>query len=101
LNFDSLQDIQTLTLYEYQARMYAYRLNEVDRLHDMHLQAWLNNQVTATKEQGKKQVPVYRKFGEFFDYKKQLKSVEVGKSNELSDKYKRMAQVAKRVNEGR
>lgn len=52
-----MQDIKVLTIYEYEARMYAYRLQQVDEAQNMHQQAWLNHQVTMTKEQGDKQIP--------------------------------------------
>lgn len=90
-----------LTLYEYQMRMKAFNLARIDKEHDMHLQAWLNHAVTATKEQNKKQVPVYKKFKDFYDYEKRSKEVEGKKQKVITPKMRRMARIAAKVNEGR
>lgn len=80
-------------------------MQQIDKEYDMHLQAWLNHHVTATKEQGSgknaKQVPVYKKFDDFFDYKKRLKDVEGTKSSRVTPHMKRMAKVAYLVNSGK
>lgn len=83
--------------------MYAFRLAQVDEEMKMHKQAWINHQVTATKQQGKKQVPVYKKFNQFFDYEKRIKEVEqdfIG-GKKLPERLKRMAHIAKNLNERR
>src|SRR5699024_12436951 len=100
LGYVNLQDIKELTLYEYEARMHAYKLSQVDKERDMHLQAWLNYQVTATKESGKKQVPVFKSFKEFYNYERNLKEIEshMNETNKLSDDVRRKAQIAKRLN---
>lgn len=98
MDFKSLYDVEVLTLKEYQLRMKAFNLALVDKEYDMHLQAWLNHTVTATKEQGKKQVPVYGNFKEFFDYEKRLKEVEGKKVKEITEKQRKMALIAARVN---
>lgn len=58
-----------MTLSEYETRMKAFSLKTLDRLHEMHIQAWLNQKVKATKTQGKKEVPMYKTFEDFFNYK--------------------------------
>ena len=100
MGYVNLQDIKELTLYEYEARMHAYELSQVDKERDMHLQAWLNYQVTATKESGKKQVPVFKSFKEFYNYERNLKEIEshMNETNKLSDDLRRKAQIAKRLN---
>src|SRR5690625_1510194 len=95
-----MQKIETMSLFEYQARIHAYRLKQIDKKHEMHLQAWLNHQVTATKEKGSKQVPVFEKFKDFFDYEKELREVE-GITSGLTEEQKRMARIAKSYNERR
>lgn len=87
-----------MTLYEYEARMYAYRLKQVDKDLEMHQQAWLNHQVTKTKEQGSKRVSVYRNFKDFYDYKKELRKVE---HREINEENKRLARIARMANERR
>lgn len=78
-------------------KMKAYNLSRVDIERDMHLQAWLNHQVQATKEQGKKQIPVYKKFDEFFNYEQRIKEIE-NPVNKLNPQQKRLAFVAMQVN---
>lgn len=86
---------------EYEYRMKAYRLKSIDKEYDMYLSAWVNHQVTATKEQGKKTVSVYKDFKSFYDYESRLKEVEKPKGSRLSQDQKRMAQMAAKVNMGR
>lgn len=53
--------------------MKAVQLRHIDRLHDMHLQAWLNMKASAKKSAGKNKVrPVFSRFEKFFDYKRIL-----------------------------
>ncbi len=62
--------IDRMTLYEYEMRMKASDLRRVDREYEIHLQAWANWNVQATKKSGKKRVPVFKIFKQFFDYRK-------------------------------
>lgn len=55
--------------------MEAYLLQKVDREHELHLQAWLNNQVKAEKKVGKTSKPVFKEFKDFFDYEKRIADV--------------------------
>lgn len=95
-----MYDVEVMSLEEYSLQMQAHRLKQIDKEHDMHLQAWLNHGVTATKEQGKKQVPVYKTFKDFYDYQKRLKEVERPKTK-LNIKNRHMAQIAMQVNAGK
>lgn len=70
-----------MTIYEYDIRMTAHNLAMVDKKMEIHLQAWVNQQVQATRESGKKSVPVFDRFDKFFDYQKELDLV-VGKEDE-------------------
>ncbi|WP_143804718.1 hypothetical protein [Paraliobacillus ryukyuensis] len=98
LKFKNLYEVEVLTLYEYQLRMQAYRLSRVDHEYDMHMKAWLNNQVKGTKEQGNKQVPIYKKFTQFFDYEKRLKEIEKP-LQQLTEQENKMAQAARQANQ--
>lgn len=82
-------------------RMKAFQLERIDKEYDMHLSAWLNHAVTATKEQNKKQVPVYKKFEDFFNYKKRMEEIEGKKQSKITPQMRRMAQIAAKLNEGR
>lgn len=81
--------------------MKAFNLAQIDKQYDMHLQAWLNHQVTQTKTEGtgkkQKQIPIYKKFDEFFDYKKRLEEVEQP-NRSLNQREKRMAKAAAILN---
>jgi hypothetical protein len=46
--------------------MKAIRLQLIDKERNLHAQAWLNVQATATKQRGKKTVPYFSSFNEFF-----------------------------------
>lgn len=59
-----------MTISDYELRLKAYRLKRLDEQELIYQQAWANWQVQATKQQGKKQVPVYSTFKKFFDKEK-------------------------------
>ncbi|MBM7717234.1 hypothetical protein JOC94_004259 [Bacillus thermophilus] len=90
-----------MSLKEYAYKMRAYQLKRIDKEHDMHIQAWLYHMAGATKEQGKKQVPVFRKFQDFYNYEEELKKVERPQRSKLFPKWQRMASLAARINSGR
>lgn len=89
--FTSFSDVDRLTIPEYQILCKAYELRSIDQDYRAHLQAWLNVQAGAQKEQGKKLVPVYKRFSQFFDYEKELAKVEKKKD----DRFTRIAQKMK------
>lgn len=64
-----------MTITEYELRLKAYRLKRLDEQEMVHLQAWANWQVQATKKQGKMQVPIYSSFNKFFDKEKLENSI--------------------------
>lgn len=78
--------------------MKAYELARVDKEYDMHLQAWLNEQVGATKEQGSKTIPLYKTFDKFFDYKKAVEAILGPEVKQVNSQHKRMAQIAAKLN---
>lgn len=85
--------------------MRAFNLARVDKQYDMHLQAWLNHQVTATKNVGSKEKskvePVFKNFDSFFDYKKALNKVDgpiKQSASNLTNKQKRMIEAARKLN---
>lgn len=71
--------IGRITLNQYRNMMQASRLQNLDEVYKIHLQAWTNQQAKATKEVGagknKRIVPIYKKFEEFFDYEALLSEV--------------------------
>lgn len=94
-------EINRMTLYEYDVRMTAYRLKQVDREYEIHLQAWENWNVQATKKQGKKrQVPVFQTFKQFFDYEKKVQDI-LKPDNKDDAKKKGIADILRRQKERR
>lgn len=81
--------------------MRAFNLARIDKQYDIAMQAWMNNQATATETKGsgknQKTVSVYKDFKDFFDYEKQIKSID-GPVQTLSEKEKRMARIAAELN---
>lgn len=71
LGFTDIYDVYALDLHDYVLMMRGHRLRELDRQYEMHWQAWLNQSAQATKEKGKKHVPVFDSFKQFFDYEKE------------------------------
>lgn len=60
--------IDRMTLRELRLRRKSWRAKYINKQSDMHWQAWLNWCVQGTKRQGRKVVPVYKNFKQFFDY---------------------------------
>jgi len=77
--------------------MEANRLKTIDREYEMHLQAWLNWNVQATKKSGKGRAPVFRTFKQFFDREKLIK----GDSGAKVDKNRDIINAMKKQKERR
>lgn len=54
----------------------AWQYRQIDRSHDIHMQAFLNFAASATRESGGKRRPVYRTFQQFFDYQAEIRKLE-------------------------
>ena len=65
-----------ITLRQYLLMAKAIRLRHADKMQDIHVQAWLNLRAKDMKQQGKKIMPVYRTFDEFFKPAEELNSLE-------------------------
>jgi len=65
--YDPVQ-LGRITLRQYMLMIKAVRLQLLDKERDIHAQAWLNVQAKATKQRGKKTVPYFRSFDEFFKH---------------------------------
>lgn len=77
LDFKSFDEVDRLTIPEYNLLMEAARLKQIDLDYRNHLQAWLNFVVQAKKKAGKhKQKPVYKKFKQFYNYKEALEDAK-------------------------
>ncbi len=71
-----LAEVDDMTILEYRLRCEAFNLEMVDRSYFAHLSAWLSFKAQATRQSGKKSVPVYNHFKKFFDYDKELDNVK-------------------------
>lgn len=74
-DMNDIREIERMTMKEFAFRMTAYQLKRADKAFDMHMQAWLNQQVQASKSQGSKQVPVYKRFTDFYDLEKEERKI--------------------------
>ena len=74
--FTSFEQVDQLTLAEYEIMMEALELRMLDESLHEHRQAFLNFAVRAEKKAGKgKTKPVYRRFRQFFDFEKELRKI--------------------------
>lgn len=80
----TFDQIDRLTIPEYQILIKAYELAEVDRANVRHQQAWLTVSAGATRKDGR---PVYKKFKDFFDYDAELKKV----AKKPTDKFSKLS----------
>ena len=78
--FTSFEQVDRMTLPEYNMLIRAWKLRNVDRERDLHELAWLTFAASAKKPSGKnKEKAVYKTFRSFFDYEKALKKVSEDK----------------------
>jgi len=71
---------------EYGLLMKAYALKQVDDMYAWHMQAWLNQQVQATKKQGKATVSHFKSFTDFFNKEEQERLILGEKKKDPQDK---------------
>ena len=100
LDMHDFTEINRMTMYEFCVRMQAARLRQVDREYELHLLAWGCWDVQSMKKQGKKRVPVYQTFRQFFDYEAREKEAYTGKQAEKTGIGVRIMQAMKRQKEG-
>ena len=97
LDFKSFEEVDRLTIPEYELLMEAVRLKQVDMDYRNHLQAYLNFVVKAEKKSGKgKSKPVFSSFKKFFDYEKKLEEAQKNKGEKKS----RFAGIGKLLKKG-
>lgn len=79
----SILEVKRLTLADVEVLMQAARLRQVDYENEIHMQAWANQAVQATKKQGKnKYVSIYRSYKDFYDYEKNIDEAWNGEKKE-------------------
>lgn len=90
----SFDEMDKLSVRDFNTLMKAVEIRQVDQLNRIHLQAFQNFRAKAKKKAGKgKLKPVYSTYKKFFDYEKELNKAmhKKGKSkfNELKNKLQR------------
>ena len=85
LGFTTFDQVDRLTIAQYEVMMEALELRMLDQdLHE-HRQAFLNFAAQATKSAGKgKTRPAYRRFNQFFDYNAEFTKIKNRKSKKKS-----------------
>ena len=86
--FKTLDEVDLLTVKEYEMLCEAEKYRQIDRQRDIALGAWLSFVATAKKKVGNNLKPVYPTFESFFDYSKQLKRINGEAVNDLKQRYK-------------
>ena len=87
LDFKSFEEVDRLTVPEYNLLMNAVELKQFDLDYRNHLQAFLNFAVQARKKVGKnKSRPVFTTFEKFFNHEKFLKKIR-SKKEEQEQRY--------------
>ena len=85
MDFNSFDEVDRLTIPEYNLLMEAVKLKQIDIDYRNHLQAFLNFAVKAEKKSGKyKSKPVYTKFKQFYDYESEIKKAKAKENNDKS-----------------
>lgn len=98
LGFTSFDQVDQLTIAQYEVMVEALELRMLDESLHEHRQAFLNFAVQAEKKAGKgKTKPVYRRFQQFFDYDKELKKIKERKNKTSS----RFAGIGRLLQKGR
>ena len=94
LGFRSCDEVDRITIPEYELLMEAANLKRVDMDYRNHLQAWLNRAVKAEKGKGKNAKPVFTKFKQFYDYNGEIK--KVGKKPKIKSKFPGIGKLLKK-----
>ena len=98
LGFTSFDQVDQLTIAQYEIMMEALELRMLDQNFYEHRQAFLNFAVQAEKKIGKgKTKPVYRSFQQFFDYDEELEKLKDRRKKKKS----RFSGIGKLLQKGR
>lgn len=86
--FRSLDEVDLLTIKEYEMLCEAEKYRQVDKQKDIALNAWLSFVASAKKKVGKNLKPVYPTFESFFDYSKEIRKLKGENVDALKERYK-------------
>ncbi|MCL1989757.1 MAG: hypothetical protein FWG67_02590 [Defluviitaleaceae bacterium] len=89
--YDQVQ-LGRMTLTHYYLMMKSVGLQLVDKQRALHMQAWLNVQAKATKQRGKKVVPYFKSFDDFFKdpLSEQTGNKKTARHEQMNDELKQM-----------
>lgn len=90
--FDEIED---MTIREYEIRGKAFQLERLDRERESHKQAWLSRIVSGTNKKGEY---IFESFNDFFKEKKVKQELGIEKKPKGNKDYKRLAEIALQVN---
>lgn len=93
----TFEEIDNLTIQEYQTLVKAYKFRKLDKERDMHFQAFLQLKVQAVNKKGEY---VYSEFDDFFDEKEAMEriGIKTKAKNNITERSKRLARIASQVN---
>ena len=98
LGFKSFDEVNRLTIAEYELLMKAAELREADLDYRLHMQAFLNVQAGAKKKAGKnKESLVYSRFSKFYDRMKEIDRI----MNRETEGKSRFAGIGKLLKKGK
>ncbi|TRZ30904.1 hypothetical protein AUF15_08145 [Enterococcus avium] len=102
LGCKSFKEINQMTLREFELRMIAFKLSQVDEDMKRHEQAFLNNSVRARDRKGN---AIYKEFIDFYDYEERineaLEGTDFHKSKLDEKRINELKQIARNLREYR
>ncbi|MGL4642757.1 MAG: hypothetical protein ACRCVH_00455 [Vagococcus fluvialis] len=95
----TMSDFERMTIREYEVMLKAYKLRNLDKEYFIHLQAFKNQEIKATKKVGKQEKMVYKNFNEFFPYQKRENEIlGIATKKKVSRDNKKMMELLKKAN---
>lgn len=91
-------EVGNLTMYEFRLLSIANQIKRHDRQFDAAFQAWMNQQVQATKGKGKSVKSAYKTFDDFFDSKKQFEQIFIPEHEKKKKRRMTMAEKNRLLN---
>ena len=98
MGMTDLDEIGRLTIAEYNVLMKGFMLKELDRKHEIHLQAWTNARVNDTTEKGKL---IYPEFNQFYDAEGAEEEILERKKSKKIEHYDKLVKIANNLREYR
>lgn len=71
----SLLEAKRCTPRDFELYMHARRFRQQNKMEELAMQAWLNNQVQATKKEGSEYKPYFKNFKQFYNSEKEFNSI--------------------------